>query len=192
MVVISFVIKLHLWLLPQNWVLVSLVRYHQLPLMSQVSVGECVCACAIYVQNCPCRCVRTWFIQHKLPGTPRRFLLCSLPSVDHRSAHRAGFEVARGWDSLGLYFWKLHTLYGYVFLYKLHETSIASALLLIVQLEWGNSSGWAGHGVWKYLHQYSLFSYISKINNNVEVLLLLVINFDLCGKRGQLIQLCIY
>lgn len=79
-----------------------------------------------------------------------------------------------------------------VFLYKLHETSIASALLLIVQLEWGNSSGWTGHCVWKYLHQYSLFSYISKINNNTEVLLLLVINFDLCGKRGCLIQLFIY
>lgn len=153
-----------------------------------VLCGECVCACGVCVQNWLWHCVRKWFIWHKLPETPRCFLLCSLPSV----GHRAVFEVARGWESLGLYFWTLHTLCGYVFLYKLHETSIASALLLIVQLEWGNSSGWTGHGVWKYLHQYSLFSYISKINNNIEVLLLVIINFDLCGKWGQLFQLCIY
>lgn len=36
---LKLVIKLHLWLLPQNWVLVSLVRYHQLPLISLNHLG---------------------------------------------------------------------------------------------------------------------------------------------------------
>lgn len=138
-------------MLPQNWVLSSLVRSHQLPLHLLVLCGGVWVYLGCLCQNCLYGCVRKWFIPHNLPETPRCFLLCSLPSVGHRSARRAGFEVARGGDSLGLCFWTLCTLCGYVFLYKLCETSIASALLLIVQLEWGNSSGWAGHGGMKVL-----------------------------------------
>lgn len=44
MVMISFIIKLPLWLLPQNWVLASLVRSHQLPLYLLVLCGG-VCVC---------------------------------------------------------------------------------------------------------------------------------------------------
>lgn len=45
---IRFVIKLRLWLLRQNWVLGSLVRYHQLPLRFPVLCGGvCVCLCSL-------------------------------------------------------------------------------------------------------------------------------------------------
>lgn len=150
--------------------------------ISWFSVGECVCLCSLCAAL-PLS-LRKPFIGHKLPEHLSAFCFALLsPFCGSQSWFWGG-------QRKGLYFWTLCTLCGYVFLYKLHETSIASALLLIVQLEWGNSSEWTGHGVWKYLHQYSLFSYISKINNNVEVLLLLVMNFHLCRKRGQLFQLC--